>query len=183
MTKIQNAKEFSAKLRGFKTSASSIRENLQALLEYGFEQYRDHQGNATPLTEVMQVVSEVRTIPAKTIKAYIGAHANVAYVKNKNTGKMVFRKNGAEVQVTIPEVPWYAHEINKGNDALPDFVDPIAILQDAANKVAKAYAAGLIPQSRMDTIPMLRESLAAVMAMDKLPKTALKRTAEGATIQ
>lgn len=180
---IQNAKEFAAKLRGFKTSAANIRDNLQALLVYGFEQYRDHQGNATPLTEVMSVVSEVRTIPAKTIKAYIGAHANVALVKNKGTGKLVFKKNGKEVEVTMPVVPWYAHEANKANDALPDYLDPIAILQDAAGKIAKAYEAGLIPESRLDTIPMLRESLAGIMAMDKLPKTSLKRNAQGATIQ
>lgn len=180
---IQNAKEFAAKLRGFKTSAANIRDNLQALLVYGFEQYRDHQGNATPLTEVMAVVSEVRTIPAKTIKAYIGAHANVALVKNKSTGKLVFKKAGKDVQVTMPVAPWYAHEANKANDALPDYCDPIAILQAAAEKVAKAYADGLIPDCRMDTLPMLRDSLAPIMALDKLPKSALKRTAQGATIQ
>lgn len=176
MATITNAKEFSAKLRGFKTSSNAIRENLQALLEYGFQQYKDHQGNATPLTEVMQVVSEVRTVPAKTIKAYIGAHANVAYIKNKKTGAMVFRKNGQEVVVTMPETPWYAHEANKANDAMPDLVDPVAILQAALTKVAKAFGDDLIPESRKEFVHSLRTSMKDIMAMDKLNKTALKRT-------
>jgi len=177
MAKIESAKQFSDKLRGIKVSATALRENIQSLIEYGLEQYRDHNGNATPLTELLTVIHDVKTVSSKTIKLYIGAHANVAWQKNKATGKMRFVKAGKDVKVTMPDKVWWAHEAVKQQDAKPDFVDPIAKVKATFGQLADALEAGKVHPERAPLVKEMVEALDKFLRMESLAKADLKTPA------
>ena len=59
------------------------RKELQKLIMFALIEYDKHK-NTNCLTTIQRVVSTVKTVPAKTIQAYIMAHANVRLIKGKD---------------------------------------------------------------------------------------------------
>lgn len=120
MTQITKA-NFNAKLASFKKSGLSIRDGAQELIIFGLAQYGEH-GDAGFLTRVIATANEIKTLPSRTLKDYIKAHANLAYGKGPDQ-VLRFAKvsKSAPIEVTMPTVTWYEWEGNSSNDAKADF--------------------------------------------------------------
>lgn len=150
MEKITSDKKFTEVLGGFLRSQKSQRDNLQACLEYGLQKYGE-VSDTSQLTAIVKGLNLVKTVPAKTVKEYIKAHANVKLVKDK-AGNLVFRKEakGADVpaKVTVPTVTWYDWQGNNANMAKADIVDPVAVMKAAMVKIKEAMDAGKIVEGR-----------------------------------
>ncbi len=117
-------KNFSTKLSGVIKSASSMRDNLQALLLFAMDHYGVHK-DTTYLTRCMAACVGVKALPTQKMKEYIQAHVNVTYreievKKGKDKGKKVrvFKMKGTHPEFTIPSVPWYA--FSKAGDVVTD---------------------------------------------------------------
>ena len=89
-----NSKTFARKLAATIASTAKMRDNVQELVEFGLEQFRDH-GNASYLSEIVNKCIGVKALPTRTIKDYIRAHANLNWMKLKD-GNYGFKKSGKE---------------------------------------------------------------------------------------
>lgn len=111
-------KNFKRKLSAVITSTKAMRVNVQLLIDFGLEQYRDH-GNASYLSAILNQCIGVKALPTITLKDYIKEHANLRWVKLKD-GSHGFKKDGKEVAVTMPTVVWYEWEGGGHNDVKAD---------------------------------------------------------------
>lgn len=113
---------FNNKLASMIANSVSLRQDAQSLIEFGLEQYKEH-GDTGYLSRFVHAANSVRTLPARTLKDYIKAHANVQYVKNKAGDAMVFKKEvkGEAAEVLPLEQTWWDWKGNKNNDAIADF--------------------------------------------------------------
>jgi len=111
-----NQKNFTKLCEKWGRKQMTQRAELQALIMFGLLHY-SKVADTCYLSKVMQVVSSVRSVPAKTIQKYIMAHANVYLVKEKGTGVPIFKKRKGEKDqlVTVPDVEWWNHEVNHEN--------------------------------------------------------------------
>lgn len=112
---------FNAKLASFKKSSLSIRDNAQELIVFGLNQYREH-GDAGYLSRLIAAANEVKSLPSRTLKEYIKAHANLMYTKGPDKIERFAKvSKSAPIEVTMPEVTWYNWEGNNTNQATADF--------------------------------------------------------------
>lgn len=111
-----NSKNFRSRLDGWAKRSHTLRDELQSFIMFGLIHYGEHC-DTQYLTNTIVAVSNIKSIPAKTIQQYIMAHANVYLAKDKTTGQPVFKKrNGEKVsEITMPDLPWYDHEVNNKN--------------------------------------------------------------------
>lgn len=148
--KIQDVNQFKATLRGFLSSQKTQRDNLQDCLLYAFDQYGQHS-NCVPLTDIITGLNAVKTVPSKTVKEYIKAHANVKLVTDPKDKSLKFKKDGkGDAIVKDVLVTWYDWHGNNINQAKADITDPVALLRAAMVKIKEAIDAGKIVEGRED---------------------------------
>lgn len=131
-----NQKQFTSKLSNVIRSAKNIRENVQSLIIAALEHYRD-SGDTVYLSQLVNGIVGVKALPTRAITDYIREYANVAWVSDKaKDGQIVKRYKKASkdepVTVTMPEMPWYDHESNKGSNS----VRTVSAFNRAANLVS-----------------------------------------------
>lgn len=161
-----NAKSFKTVLKSWTTSQEKQRDVLQALLVFGFEQFKDH-GNTGFLTEAINGVAKVKSIPTNNVKEYIKAHANVALHQAKDGPfAWVFKKSGKEVKVTMPTVSWYDHTANKNTKPTAD-VDGLALLRTALVKGLKAAKEGKLKAGQAATLEQIKGLVAGLLDPSK----------------
>lgn len=121
-------------------SSNTVKAATQALIEMGLSHYQE-SGDTVFLTEAMHACEGQRSLPNDSIKKYIAAHANVRWVvsSKKEGDKSIrvsrFKKQGNDVLVTEPAMPWWEHESNGNNVAKPMNLDnAIASLIKRATK-------------------------------------------------
>ena len=121
MSTITN-QNFDTNLKAFIAGGVTLRTQAQALISFGFTQYKDH-GDTGKLSRVINACNAIKTIPSKAVKEYIQDHANIKLVKHAKTGQYVFRKvvKGEAPQVKEITMTWYEWKSNKANEAKPDF--------------------------------------------------------------
>lgn len=156
-------KNFNTKLSAVITSTKKMRENVQSLIGFGLEQYRDH-GNASYLSSILNKCIGVKALPTVTLKDYIRDHANVNWttLKDKTKG---FKKNGKDVEVTMPTVVWYEWEGGKHNDVKTD-LDVMARIKSLHTQLSKALAGNegkKIKEGQEDKAVELERALSAMM--------------------
>lgn len=137
-------KEFSSKLAGVIKSQKNMRENVQELLDSGFEQVV-HHGNTIYLSTLLRQCIGVRSMPTKALKEYIQAHvSNCAWRKDKD-GNMVFMKavKNKPMEVTVPDVKWYDHASAHKAQAKAD-VDAVARAKALLTVLSKSIEAGTV---------------------------------------
>lgn len=111
-------KNFKSQLNGIIKSAKTQRDNVQAIIVFGLNHYKDH-GDASYLSQVLSAAIGVKSLPTVTLKEYIKAHANLLWKKGKD-GKFQFKKDGTDVKVTMPTVSWYEWDGGKHNKVTVD---------------------------------------------------------------
>ena len=154
------AKNFSAKLAGFKNSMLSQRDNLQEFLEFGLLHYKEH-GNTIYLSRTLNVCVGVSALPTRAIKDYIKDHANVQWKKDK-AGNMVFMKVGKKVEVTMPDVVWYDSKHVAKDQAKPD-MDVLARTKALLTNLNKALEEGHIKKGQHDIAVKIKNDLEGLL--------------------
>ena len=109
---------FKSQLASLVRSTASQRDKLQALIEFGLAQYKEH-GDTVYLTMAMRAVVGVRAFRTETLKGYIKAHANVTWTKAKDK-TMVFKKTGKGTEPEVKELDGVWYEFDKKGEATPD---------------------------------------------------------------
>lgn len=136
-----NQKDFNKKLSGVITSAKSQRDNVQILIVSGLELYKEHR-NTGQLTQLIQSIIGVKSLPTTTIKEYIKAHANLRFVTNKNKD-YVFKAMSKDTTVEEIVETWYNWSGNKEAKPAPD-MDIIAQAKSLLTRLKKAALEGHI---------------------------------------
>lgn len=116
-------KVFNRKLSAVVKSQKTQRDNVQELITAGLVHY-ENESDTTYLTLLVNACLGVRSLPTKTITAYIQEHANVAWGKLKD-GSKGYKKSGEKgcaVKVKMPEVTWYDWEGGEHNAVKSPFV-------------------------------------------------------------
>lgn len=134
-----NEKTFSKVLNGVIKSAAGMRDNLQALIVFGLEQYSEHR-NASYLSSVLNKCIGVKSIPTVTIKEYIKAHANIKWVKLSD-GTHGFKMAEDNPNVVMPEITWYDWKDAKHNKVTVD-MDAMAQAKRLFTALTKALKEG-----------------------------------------
>lgn len=160
MTQSITTKNFSIKLSAFKTSMNTQRDNLQDLIVFGICHYGEH-GSTVYLTKVLNTCIGVKALPTKAIKDFIKDHANVVWSKNKD-GDMVFKKQGKEIEATIPTIKWYESSHVKKDQAKPD-MDVVARMKSLLTQLDKAMKNHGIKEGQEDIANKLRYDLANLL--------------------
>jgi hypothetical protein len=173
--KIENDKSFNVKLSGFVASSKNQRQSLQDLIEYGLETYKVHS-DTSALSRIVNTLVGVRTIPSKTIKAYICDHANLKLAKVKGSIMFVFKKDGKEVVVKPVATVWWEHEVNATNHKL-DVIDPIALMKLLGKRLMDAKTEGKIAQGREEMTDDILGRIREFCNMDVISKDTLKAQA------
>jgi len=163
--KPMTAVTFKTTLKSWTTGQEKQRDVLQALIVFGLEQFKS-SGNTGFLTEAINGVIRVKSIPTNNIKEYIKAHANVVLhqVKEPKVGQLpwVFKKQGKDVVVTMPTVVWYEHTSNKSNKPKAD-IDGLALLRNALVKALNASKEGKLKAGQAQTIQEVSNAIKAML--------------------
>jgi len=133
-------KTYKRKLNSVLKSAKTQRDNVQELIIAGLEQYSEH-GSCNYLTMLVQGCIGVRSLPTRSITAYIQAHANVTWAKLKD-GTDGYKKKGKGVEVSMPDVTWYDWEGNNHNTVATEF-DVLKAIHSLKKRYDKAVEKGL----------------------------------------
>lgn len=159
-------KTFSTKLRGIVSSALNQRDNIQAVIVSGFEEYNEH-GNSGQLSRVLKACVGVKSLPTKVILDYIKAHANVSYIKVKD-GTMQFKKSSGETACTvIPfETTWYDWSGNGQHNPPADF-DIHARIKALMTSTKKAMDDGKIKSGQEAKARDAMQALQALLVVEE----------------
>lgn len=116
-----NEKQFKAKLATITKSGKTLRENVQSVLIFGFEQAKEH-GNLGYLSDVMRICIGVRALPTNAIKDYIKDYVEPIKWAKGPDGVVRFSKDGknGKLKVTMPTEPWFEHESVRKTQAKQD---------------------------------------------------------------
>ena len=154
-------KSFNQKLAAFVRSQKTQRDNLQVLLQSGFEQATQH-GQLSQLSAVLNETIGVRSINTVVLKEYIQAHANVKWSKGKDK-KMRFEKAEKTLTVVMPDVPWYEHSSAVKNQAKAD-MDVLARARTLLTTLSKSMKEGGIKEGQEEKAQELQSALAKLLA-------------------
>ncbi|QZI86208.1 hypothetical protein PODOV061v2_0064 [Vibrio phage 172P1] len=113
-----NKTNFKSQLNGLVKSTTSQRDKLQAIIEFGLAQYKEH-GDTVYMTMAMRAVVNVRAFRTETLKNYIKAHANVTWAKAKDK-TMVWKKVGKGTAPEVKELDGVWYEWDKKGEATAD---------------------------------------------------------------
>lgn len=153
---------FNKILTGVINGASRGRDVLQALLVFGLEHFRD-TGDTVYLTRCLTACIGVQSLPTKTMKAFIQAHANVTWTKASDS-TMVFKKEGKEVTVKPVSTLWYQH--NASHQAQPD-MDVMAQVASFLTRIETKMKEGKIKQGQEALAAQLRDALSSIKNQPK----------------
>ena len=150
-------KSFNKVLHGLVRSATAQRDLAQILLVFGLEHYKQHE-NTVYLTRMLNACVGVKSLPTRTMKEFIQAHANVSWQKTTD-GSMVFKKVGKEVQVTMPTTLWY--DFSKDHQAQPD-VNIVTRFNGFITALENAMKEGKIKEGQEAIALKISETLATL---------------------
>lgn len=147
---------FNKQWAGFKKGVMSQRDKLNAFLLFAIQHYQNTGHDCTYLNTIVNDCIDLKAVPTKSVKAFIKAHVNVAWVKlsDDNYG---YKREGKAAKVTMPTVKWY--EFETGHNARKDDLD------------AKAQVARLVKTMEKN----INESNYKDMAAARNLKTALAK--------
>lgn len=138
MSKINNAKAFSATINGVKKSMTTVRNDVQSLFVYAFAQYEAH-GNTTFLNRIRAAAVTSKALPAAAIEEYACKYANVTYAAKKFTSK-----NGKNRTVGTLDSKWFDN-INKDGEApAPKPTDIIKLIKGLEKTIGKKAEGNLL---------------------------------------
>ena len=139
MKAIKNKQEFAAIRKTTVASATVIRNNVQAMLVFGFAQYEAH-GNISFLTSVRKLAITAKAIPVKSIVDYVERYANIRAVD----GGVFKSQNNKDRGVKTLDSKWF-DSINKvDGDTAPKSTDILKIVQSALKQIDKKSDAGTL---------------------------------------
>lgn len=141
--------------------ATRQRDVLQQLIIFALAHFAEH-GNTHYLTVTLNACIGVKSLPTKTMKEFIQAHANVTWTKTTD-GTMVFRKQGKDIQVTMPTTLWY--DFSKSHQAAPD-LDVVARIKSLATAIEHAISDGKIKPGQERIADKARELLSQLQTPD-----------------
>lgn len=103
-------KTFKVSLQTWYTSELSNRDKLQALLDFGFKQAINKDANKcnlTPLSDVLNLCKQAKSVPTKAVLKYIQAHVPVKLVDNE--GIITLKKADKDdiFEAKQPSKTWY----------------------------------------------------------------------------
>lgn len=159
MKQIHNHKEYMTAKRSVIKSVTAMRDNLQAMLVFGFKEAAE-SGNLNYLTDSLQACIGVKALPTQSIKEYIKAHVNVKWVKRKDK-TYGFAKDGA-LEVQECTIPWYSHETAK-HQATAD-LDPIAQAKAFLTRLTKAIEGHTVKEGEEDHARTIQNALKSAIA-------------------
>lgn len=108
-------------------------------------------GSTARLTNVIHVAEYTRGVNVRKMQAWIMEHANVRWVKSKNSGKYHFTFKGKPA-VVLPEISWWEW-VHPSDKAKPD-IDLVKQLRFLLNKASKE---GVVVKDDKNILPELRD--------------------------
>lgn len=154
-------KTLPAKLAGIKRSCATQAKNIQAVLEFGFDQFEEH-GNTSPLSMALSCFVGIPSLPTVKLKGYLSA-AGFNPVKDKGNKSAWIVRKSKKVEYSRPEATWDQFE----NMADVQLVDVIKTLKSTHGRIDKAQdqdAKRHIDPSQVDVAKVALDKVAALVA-------------------
>lgn len=151
---------FTTKLAETMSSAATVRDSLQELLNYAIGHY-GFTGDSVFLTNALKSCIGNRALPTKTMQKYIEKHTDLKFKQRKDgSNGFVKRVKGVPRVAIVPKMKWY--EVTKEHQAKPA-MDVVAQFKSFATRLHKAKEEGTIKPGQEAAAEALDAQLAALL--------------------